>query len=160
MNPALTQFGTQMSHLTGVRAIMKDIIETLRAGTGQEFINLSAGNPVILPEVEQLWRDCTAELLASAEYGEVVCRYGSSQGYQPLIDAVRDDFNRRYGLSLTDRNILITPGSQSIYFYAANAFGGYTAPPPSPPYQGGAKTPTSPPYQGGAKTPPSPPYQG
>lgn len=126
MNPALTRFGEQMSHLTGVRAIMKDIIETLQAGQGQEFINLSAGNPVILPEVEQLWRDCTAELLASPEYGEVVCRYGSSQGYQPLIEAIRDDFNRRYGLTLTDRNILITPGSQSIYFYAANAFGGYT----------------------------------
>ncbi|WP_373538233.1 valine--pyruvate transaminase [Microcoleus sp.] len=128
MNPALTQFGAQMSHLTGVRAIMKDIIETLRAGSGQEFINLSAGNPVILPEVEQLWRDCTAQLLASPEYGEVVCRYGSSQGYQPLIDAVVTDFNQRYGLNLTDRNVLITPGSQSIYFYAANAFGGYTAP--------------------------------
>ena len=126
MNPALTKFGTQMSNLTGVRAIMKDIIETLRAGQGQEFINLSAGNPVILPEVEQLWRDCTAELLASSEYGEVVCRYGSSQGYQPLIEAIASDFNQRYGLNLSDRNILITPGSQSIYFYAANSFGGYT----------------------------------
>lgn len=126
MNPALTQFGTQMSNLTGVRAIMKDIIETLKAGQGQEFINLSAGNPVILPEVEQLWRDCTAELLASPEYGEVVCRYGSSQGYQPLIEAIAQDFNQRYGLSLSDRNILITPGSQSLYFYAANSFGGYT----------------------------------
>ncbi len=126
MNPALTKFGTQMSNLTGVRAIMKDIIETLRAGQGQEFINLSAGNPVILPEVEQLWRDCTAELLASSDYGEVVCRYGSSQGYQPLIEAIANDFNQRYGLNLSDRNILITPGSQSIYFYAANAFGGYT----------------------------------
>ena len=126
MNFALTQFGDQMSRLTGVRAIMKDIIETLRAGAGQEFINLSAGNPVILPEVEQLWRDCTAELLASSEYGEVVCRYGSSQGYQPLIEAVIQDFNQRYGLQLGDRNILITPGSQSLYFYAANALGGYT----------------------------------
>lgn len=126
MKPNLTQFGLQMSNLTGVRAIMKDIIETLRAGNGHEFINLSAGNPVILPEVEQLWRDCTTDLLASKEYGEVVCRYGSSQGYQPLIDAVVKDFNTRYNLNLTDRNILITPGSQSIYFYAANAFGGYT----------------------------------
>jgi valine--pyruvate aminotransferase len=105
---------------------MKDIIETLRAGAGQEFINLSAGNPLILPEVEQLWRDCTADLLASPEYGEVVCRYGASQGYQPLIDAVVQDFNQRYGLSLSDRNVLITPGSQSLYFYAANVFGGYT----------------------------------
>ncbi|HIK13111.1 MAG TPA: valine--pyruvate transaminase [Oscillatoriaceae cyanobacterium M33_DOE_052] len=125
MNPALTKFGEQMSHLTGVRAIMKDIVETLHASKDREFINLSAGNPVILPEVEQLWRDCTADLLASPEYGEVVCRYGSSQGYDPLIEAVVVDFNRRYGLSLTERNILITPGSQSIYFFAANTFGGY-----------------------------------
>ncbi|NJN04689.1 MAG: valine--pyruvate transaminase [Leptolyngbyaceae cyanobacterium SL_1_1] len=126
MTPALTQFGEQMSHLTGVRAIMKDIIETLQAGQGREFINLSAGNPVILPEVEQLWRDCTADLLASSEYGEVVCRYGSSQGYRPFIEAVLDDFNQRYGLNFSDRNILITPGSQALYFYAANALGGYT----------------------------------
>ncbi len=122
----LSQFGAEMSQLTGVRAIMKDIIETLRQAGEREFINLSAGNPVILPEVEQLWRDCTAELLASAEYGEVVCRYGSSQGYAPLIEAIVNDFNQRYGLHLTDRNILITPGSQALYFYAANAFGGYT----------------------------------
>lgn len=127
MNPALTQFGDRMSQMSGVRAIMKDIIETLRAGGGQDFINLSAGNPVILPEVEQLWRDYTAELLSSSEYGEVVCRYGASQGYQPLIDAVVEDFNQRYGLNLTERNILITPGSQSLYFLAANALGGYDA---------------------------------
>jgi valine--pyruvate aminotransferase len=126
MKPALSQFGVQMSNLTGVRAIMKDIIETLGSGGGQHFINLSAGNPVILPEVEQLWRECTADLLSSPEYGEVVCRYGSSQGYAPLIEAIVKDFNDRYGLSLTDRHILITPGSQTIYFYAANAFGGYT----------------------------------
>jgi valine--pyruvate aminotransferase len=127
MKPALSKIGEQMSNLTGVRAIMKDINETLRAGAGQKFINLSAGNPLILPEVEQLWRDCTAELLASSEYGEVVCRYGSSQGYAPLVEAIANDFNKRYGLNLTERNVLLTPGSQSLYFYAANVFGGYTS---------------------------------
>jgi len=126
MNLDLSQFGSQMSQLTGVRAIMKDIVETLSNSEGKEFINLSAGNPVILPEVEQLWRDCTQELLDSDEYGEVVCRYGSSQGYAPLIKAVVADFNARYGLSLSDRNILITGGSQALYLYAANAFGGHT----------------------------------
>ena len=124
MEPALTRIGTQMSALTGVRAIMKDIIETLRDSQGKTFINLSAGNPVILPEVEQLWRDCTMELLSSPEYGEVVCRYGASQGYAPLVDAIVDDFNQRYGLSLNAQQVLITPGSQSLYFLAANAFGG------------------------------------
>ena len=126
MNPDLSQFGSQMSQLTGVRAIMKDIIETLSNSTGTEFINLSAGNPVILPEVEQLWRNCTWELLSSDEYGEVVCRYGSSQGYAPLIEAIVKDFNTRYGLNLSDRHILITSGSQALYLYAANAFGGYS----------------------------------
>jgi valine--pyruvate aminotransferase len=125
-NLALSQIGNQMSNLTGVRAIMKDIQATLDARKGQEFINLSAGNPVILPEIEQMWRDYTHELLASQDYGEVVCRYGSSQGYQPLIDAIVTDFNRRYHLNLTSRNVLITPGSQSLYFYAMNAFGGQT----------------------------------
>lgn len=127
MNPVLSQFGSQMSQLTGVRAIMKDIIETLRNSAGKEFINLSAGNPVILPEVEQLWRDCTQELLNSDEYGKVVCRYGSSQGYAPLISAIVEDFNTRYNLNLNDRNILISGGSQALYLYAANAFGGYTS---------------------------------
>ena len=127
MNLDLSQFGSQMSQLTGVRAIMKDIIETLINCEGKEFINLSAGNPVILPEVEQLWRNCTQELLDSDEYGEVVCRYGSSQGYAPLIKAIVKDFNTRYGLELSDRHILITGGSQALYLYAANAFGGYTA---------------------------------
>lgn len=126
MKPALTKIGAQMSNLTGVRAIMKDIDETLRANQGQVLYNLSAGNPLILPEVEQLWRDCTADLLASSEYGEVVCRYGSSQGYAPFISVMVKDFNERYGLNLTERNILVTAGSQTIYFYAANAYGGYT----------------------------------
>ena len=144
MNPALTKFGAQMSQLSGVRAIMKDIKETLRAGIGQDLINLSAGNPLILPEVEQLWRNCTAELLSSPEYGEVVCRYGDSGGYSPLIEAVARDFNKRYGLNLTERNILITPGSQTLYFYAANVFGGHTT-------NGGLKQivlPLSPDYTG------------
>lgn len=122
----LSQIGNQMSALTGVRAIMKDIIETLRANPNEAFINLSAGNPVILPEVEQLWRDCTVQLLESPDYGEVVCRYGTSQGYQPLVEAIQKDFNQRYGLTLSDRQILITPGSQALYFLAANAFGGIT----------------------------------
>lgn len=126
MDPHLSQFGTQMSQLTGVRAIMKDIIETLQTSQDQTFINLSAGNPVILPEVEQLWRRYTTALLESPNYGEVICRYGSSQGYQPLIEAIVHDFNRRYDVNLGHRNILITPGSQALYFLAANAFGGYT----------------------------------
>lgn len=123
----LSQIGVQMSDMSGVKGIMKDIKETLQANQEQKFIVLSPGNPVLLPKVEQMWRECTAELLASSEYGEIVGRYGVSQGYLPLIQAIAKDFNNRYGLTLSEQNILITPGSQMLYFYAANAFGGYTS---------------------------------
>ena len=93
-------------------------------------------------------------MLASPDYGEVVCRYGASQGYQPLIEAVIQDFNQRYNLQLNARQILITPRSQALYFLAANAFGGYTSGeqlkhivlPLSPDYTG---------YGGVSLTPPS-----
>ncbi|MDX2272673.1 MAG: valine--pyruvate transaminase [Cyanobacteriota bacterium] len=125
MSPmSLTQIGLRMSRLTGVRAIMKDIVETLQSGAAADWINLSAGNPVLLPEVVEMWRGYTQQLAASPDFGEVVCRYGVTQGYEPLIEAVVNWFNQHYGWGITRRNILITPGSQSIYFYAANAFGG------------------------------------
>lgn len=119
----VSQTGAVMSHLTGVRAIMKDIIDTLRAAD-RPFINLSPGNPVILPEMAALWRDCTHQLLAKQSFDAVVGRYGNSQGYEPFIEAVVTDFNARYGLALTAQNCVVTPGSQSIFFFAANALSG------------------------------------
>ena len=53
INPALSQFGKTMSRLTGVRAIMADIIATLRGGKGQEFLDFSSGNPLVFQEVEK-----------------------------------------------------------------------------------------------------------
>ena len=123
VTPRLSKVGDRMSQLTGVRAIMKDIIETL-ANTDVQWINLSAGNPLILPEVEQMWRDCTAELLAEPAFGEVLCRYGSSQGYEPFLEVVADYYRQTYGWNITPRHVLVTPGSQSLYFFAANSFGG------------------------------------
>ena len=70
INPALSQFGTTMSRLTGVRAIMADIIATLKEGQDQEFLNFSSGNPLVLTEVEKLWKDCTKKLLASRMFAE------------------------------------------------------------------------------------------
>ena len=123
MTPRLSKLGARMSQLTGVRAIMKDIIETL-ANTDVRWINLSAGNPLILPEIEQMWRHYTLELQSGSEFGEVLCRYGSSQGYEPFLEVIADFFRQTYGWDIGPHNVLVTPGSQSLYFFAANSFGG------------------------------------
>lgn len=127
MKPILARYGIQISQPSGLQILLEDYTAISKACVGKQWINLSSGNPTLLPRLSQLWRDCQRQLLTSSEYDEVLCRYGDAQGYAPLIEAIANDFNRRYGLNLSDRNILITPGSQSLYFYAANVFGGYIA---------------------------------
>ncbi|MFN0223991.1 MULTISPECIES: valine--pyruvate transaminase [Paenibacillus] len=120
----LSKTGVKMSELTGVRSIMKDIKEISESQTPREYIDVSAGNPLILPEVEALWRKYAGELLEGQEFGGIIGRYGSSQGYEPFIDAIVHWFNKEYGWGLTKKNVLVTPGSQTLYFMAANAFSG------------------------------------
>jgi valine--pyruvate aminotransferase len=127
MTTELSIHGMRMSRLTGVRAIMEDIRQTLAASPSEPWINLSPGNPVVLPEVEAMWRAHARTVADSNEFGEVVCRYGESQGYSPLVDAVVDLFNSKYDWGITRANVLITPGSQSLLFAAANCFCGYDA---------------------------------
>jgi valine--pyruvate aminotransferase len=127
MEVKTSKFGQRMSELTGVRAIMKDIIETLKSAEGKSFLNFSAGNPVVIPQVDELWRKITTELVNSKDFSNVVGRYGASKGYEPFIEAVLKDYNNRFNLNLTEKNILVSPGSQMLYFVAANTFGGYTS---------------------------------
>jgi valine--pyruvate aminotransferase len=119
--------GEKMSRLSGVRTINKDTMDALRAEDADRWVNLGGGNPVVLPEAEEMWRRYTRELLDSSEFGDVVCRYGASQGYEPLVEAVVELFNSRYGWGITRRNVLVTPGSQALIFFALNSFGGTDA---------------------------------
>jgi valine--pyruvate aminotransferase len=124
-SPKLSQIGQSMTHLSGVRAIMKDIQETLDAHPDKVFYNLSAGNPLLLPEVAAMWQKIASELLADEkDFAQVIGRYGNSKGYQPFINAICDDFNSRYDLNLSSKNIIVTGGSSPIYFIISNAFGG------------------------------------
>jgi valine--pyruvate aminotransferase len=47
-----------------------------------------------------------------------------TQGYDPFIDAVVETYNRLYNWGIKRENVLITGGSQSLYFLAVNAFAG------------------------------------
>ncbi len=125
MTTKLSAHGARMSRLTGVRAIMQDIKQTLAASPNDPWINLSPGNPVILPAVEAMWRQYSRELIESGEFGEVACRYGETQGLPQLIEAIVHLFNTNYGWGIGPENVLITPGSQTLLFAAANCFCGY-----------------------------------
>jgi valine--pyruvate aminotransferase len=122
--PKLSTVGTKMTRLTGVREIMKDIARALRSDPSKKWLNLSPGNPLVIPELENLWRETALEVVNSSEFGHIIGRYGMTQGYDPLIDAVVETYNRLYNWGIKRENVLITSGSQSLYFLAINAFSG------------------------------------
>jgi valine--pyruvate aminotransferase len=119
--PSLSKIGLNMNRLSGVRAIMKDIQETLAGNKDRVFYDFSAGNPVVLPEVIEMWKTENQD-----EFAQVIARYGSSKGYQPFIEALFEDFNQRYGQNFNSKNVTVACGSMTIAFLAANAFAGHT----------------------------------
>ncbi|MED4785471.1 valine--pyruvate transaminase [Bacillus atrophaeus] len=126
LNLKLSQIGQKMSRKVGVRAIMGDIQEVLASGSDQ-YTNLSVGNPSILPEVTAVWESKLKELLLGEAFPSIISQYGSSYGTDELIESVVRFFNNEYGLTLDRSNVLITAGSQNLFFLAINAFCGVGA---------------------------------
>jgi valine--pyruvate aminotransferase len=120
----LSKVGTKMNRLTGVREIMKDIARALKADPSKQWLNLSPGNPLVIPELESMWRSIARNIVESSEFGSIIGRYGMTQGYEPFIDAVVETYNRLYDWGITRENVLITPGTQSLYFLCTNLFAG------------------------------------
>lgn len=125
--PKLSAIGSKMNRLTGVREIMKDIIRALRSDPSKTWLNLSPGNPLILPEVDKMWREYALDIVHSKEFSEIVGRYGMTQGFDPLIDAIVETYNKLYNWGIKRENVLITAGTQPLYFIATNAFAGAEA---------------------------------
>jgi valine--pyruvate aminotransferase len=123
--PRYSIAGERFRARTGVRRIMQDIEQTLSDRNAAGFINLSAGNPLRIAPVAAMWRQfLSAELERETALDEAIGRYGSSRGYFPFIAAIVDCYNEHYGWNITEKNVVITPGSQSGLFYVLNAFCG------------------------------------
>jgi valine--pyruvate aminotransferase len=115
--------GQRMASLTGLRSIMDDIATSTAGSFPGEWLNLSIGNPALIPEVTAMWRGLTEKALADS-FAEASCQYGPSRGAPALVQAIADYFNERYGWGIGDKNIIVGPGSQMLCFIAAALYAG------------------------------------
>ena len=112
----------KLSKLSWVRKIMNDIQKTLKESWNKKIINMSAWNPLVLDELVDLWEKHTKLLIKNKEFWNVVWRYGSTKWYEKLLEEIPLFFKRHFSKDITQDNILVTPWSQSLYFYAINSF--------------------------------------
>ncbi|MDN3295053.1 valine--pyruvate transaminase [Streptomyces ficellus] len=123
----LSLSGTKMAKVSGLRSIMEDIATTTsHTGGDAGWLNLSIGNPALIPEVQNTWQRLTADALAD-DFTAASCQYGPSRGAPVLVDAIVAEFNARYGWGITAENVVIGPGSQMLCFIAAALFTGPAA---------------------------------
>lgn len=86
---------------------------------------LGGGNPAAVPEMEAIWRKRMLEILSSDRDFEVMLgNYDTPQGRPKFIQAIVKLFSSHFGWNISEKNIAITNGSQSGFFFLFNLLAG------------------------------------
>ena len=119
-----TKFGQRMARSTGALELMADLgIAT--ADGGAVLHMLGGGNPARIPAVESVYRQRLAEIAAdAAQFGRFAASYPDPAGDLLFRGTIAEFLSREYGWQLTARNIGLTAGSQTAFFFLFNLFAG------------------------------------
>jgi valine--pyruvate aminotransferase len=120
---AFTRFGEKFTAATGIVQLMDDLGNAVAGG--DDIIMLGGGNPSHIPEVQKIFRERMEEILANGdEFERLIGNYGPPQGPPSFIEAVARLLRETYGWEITAKNIALTNGSQTAFFYLFNLLGG------------------------------------
>ena len=101
---------------------------------GVPSYQLGGGNPARIPQVEKVYREEMEKLLSSKDgFENAVARYDAPVGRISFIEVLTEYLSKTYGWKITEKNIAVSNGSQSAFFYLFNLFSGTTT-------QNGVKT--------------------
>ncbi len=107
---------------------MDDLGEALTMEKGTLHM-LGGGNPGHIPEMQKLWREKMQGLLDAedGEFDRVMADYDQPAGSPAFRDAVASFLKEHYGWDLTRKNVAITNGGQTAFFFLLNRFAGQMA---------------------------------
>lgn len=118
-------FGETLTEHSGITELMDDLGEALTLGRGRLRM-MGGGNPAHIPEMQSIWRDRMAELVNDTpeEFDRVMADYDQPAGSPAFREAVAAYLSREYGWNLTRKNVAITNGGQTAFFFLLNRFAG------------------------------------
>ena len=118
-----SRFARRFVRPTGALELMEDLGS---AGPGVHM--LGGGNPARIPAVEAVYRRRLAEIAGDmAQFGRFVASYPAPGGDVHFRATVAEFLAARYGWPLTERNVVLTSGSQSAFFTLFNLLAGESA---------------------------------
>jgi valine--pyruvate aminotransferase len=93
--------------------------------SSRPMIMLGGGNPARIPAVQKLFRQRMEAILAGGnDFNDMLANYGPPQGDHPFNVALANLLNREFGWGISHKNIALTNGSQTSFFYLFNMLAG------------------------------------
>ncbi|GAK24318.1 valine-pyruvate aminotransferase [Vibrio sp. JCM 19052] len=116
-----SKFGEKFNQYSGITQLMDDLNDGLRTPGA---IMLGGGNPAAIPAMLDYFRQASEEMLASGELVAALANYDGPQGKDAFVKALAQLFRETYGWNISEKNISLTNGSQSGFFYLFNLLAG------------------------------------
>ena len=109
---------------SGIGELMDDLGHAL-ANAGPELKMLGGGQPAQIPEINAIWRKRLQEISASeADSNRMLTTYDPPQGNPAFMKAVADLLQESFGWEVSEKNIALTSGGQTAFFYLFNLLAG------------------------------------
>ncbi|MEF1255196.1 valine--pyruvate transaminase [Vibrio sp. M260112] len=116
-----SKFGEKFNQYSGITRLMNDLNDGLRTPGA---IMLGGGNPATIPAMLEDFRQTSEEMLASGELIAAMANYDGPQGKDAFVKALANLLKETYGWDISEKNISLTNGSQSGFFYLFNLLAG------------------------------------
>ncbi|MEZ9908425.1 valine--pyruvate transaminase [Vibrio sp. 10N.261.51.A3] len=116
-----SKFGEKFNRYSGITRLMDDLNDGLRTPGA---IMLGGGNPAAIPAMLDYFNQASADLLASGELMAALANYDGPQGKDSFIKSLAAMLKETYGWDISEKNISLTNGSQSGFFYLFNLLAG------------------------------------
>jgi len=116
-----SKFGKKFNQYSGITQLMDDLNDGLRTPGA---IMLGGGNPAAIPAMLDYFHQASKEMLASGELISALANYDGPQGKDSFVKALAQLFRENYGWDISEKNISLTNGSQSGFFYLFNLLAG------------------------------------
>ncbi|EAQ53206.1 MULTISPECIES: valine--pyruvate transaminase [Vibrio] len=116
-----SKFGEKFNRYSGITRLMDDLNDGLRTPGA---IMLGGGNPAAIPAMLDYFNQASADMLASGELIAALANYDGPQGKDSFIKSLAGMLKETYGWDINEKNISLTNGSQSGFFYLFNLLAG------------------------------------
>ncbi|KAA8596821.1 valine--pyruvate transaminase [Vibrio cyclitrophicus] len=116
-----SKFGEKFNRYSGITRLMDDLNDGLRTPGA---IMLGGGNPAAIPAMLDYFNQASADMLASGELIAALANYDGPQGKNSFIKSLAAMLKETYDWDISEKNISLTNGSQSGFFYLFNLLAG------------------------------------